>query len=68
MHHFCYPNYSPPELKSATPKRGAIRCVPEGFGFFDASNFNRSFRSEFGFIPSEIVGICGVSVRGSADA
>lgn len=43
-------------LKDADPKRGAVRKIAEGFGFVDAGNFTRAFRSEFGFCPSEIVG------------
>ncbi|MCV6586615.1 MAG: helix-turn-helix domain-containing protein [Marinibacterium sp.] len=44
-------------LKACTPKRGVVRQVSETFGFTDAANFNRAFKSEFGFKPSEVLGL-----------
>jgi len=43
-------------LKNTPPERGVVRRIAERFGFVDASNFNRAFRSEFGFCPSEMLG------------
>lgn len=43
-------------LKQTASKRGAVRQVSESFGFYDAGNFTRAFKTEFGFKPSEVLG------------
>lgn len=44
------------ELKQTSARRGAIRQVSERFGFYDAGNFNRAFKSQFGYKPSDVLG------------
>lgn len=44
-------------LSASNPRKGAVRNIAEQLGFFEASNFNRAFRREFGFPPSELVGV-----------
>ena len=49
-------------LKRTTSKRGAVRRVSESFGFYDAGNFTRAFKNEFGFKPSEVLGTGEIQV------
>ncbi|WP_377189632.1 helix-turn-helix transcriptional regulator [Ruegeria meonggei] len=43
-------------LRAMKPVKGAVRHIAENMGFFEAANFNRAFRREFGIPPSELVG------------
>lgn len=51
------------DLSAASPRRGLVREVAEGWGFDDPSHFNRLFRKRYGMAPVEAAGL----LRGSAD-
>ncbi|WMS41848.1 helix-turn-helix domain-containing protein [Acuticoccus sp. MNP-M23] len=44
------------ELTRSNKERGVVRDVAERWGFHDAANFRRAFRSSFGVTPVEVVG------------
>lgn len=44
------------QLLTAKAGRGQVRRIAERWGIDDAGNFNRCFRSRFGFAPSECLG------------
>ncbi len=45
------------DLACTRASRGTIQRVSERWGFHDPSHFNRLFRAQFGFSPSEFTGI-----------
>ncbi len=45
------------DLARSQSSRGLIKRVSARWGFYDPSHFNRLFRAQFGFSPSEFIGI-----------
>ncbi|MEM1164636.1 MAG: AraC family transcriptional regulator, partial [Pseudomonadota bacterium] len=44
------------DLATGQYARGRISAVARAYGFFDAGNFNRAFRREFGMPPKDVIG------------
>ena len=51
-------------LRAIPPGKGAVCRIAERLGFFDAANFNRAFRREFGLPPSDLVGTGPLKTEG----
>jgi len=50
-------------LKTEPLTRGAVRQVSEKYGFVDSATFSRSFKREFGFKPSDVLGMNVCDIR-----